>query len=205
MSARSNRLAALASSIRAAHEQARRSAGEAMEQAFEAGRLLLQARAQIDRSWERWVAENLPFGVRQAERYIRAWRHATVIREAATSKSGLKIEARFSLEKVLASIALPESDRAEPEDKGTSRRGKPVPSNAAALERQLAVFTFDPEEEAKAARDPARLRGAAWPAYERLRGLINALDRRLVAESRRTATALQPAPFDGATEKEPLQ
>jgi hypothetical protein len=196
-----NRLTVLASNIRAAHEAAQHSARDTLERVLECGRLLLEARAQVAGPWSYWVAKHLPFGLRQAEKYVRAARHEKQIREA-NSKSGLSPSARFNLAKVLASVAVPQVESDAPEgDRTTSTKPKRSPGSKTPLRledllRKLAALELDPAEVAKDTRDPAALKAVVHPAYDRLRLLNNALDKRLAGDGKRPAAAPQPPPFE---------
>jgi Protein of unknown function (DUF3102) len=207
MSGTDNRLADLAARIRTAHEAATRSAQDAMERSLECGRWLLEARAWLpsDMTWENWVAANLPFGRRQAERYVRLARYEPQI-PAATSQSHLNTAARFNLEKTLAAIAVPLPDREvrdEPgddsgcADAGSDRQGVGSTSELLRILENLNRFDINPEQLVKSARNPERLLDVAAPAYETLRLLRNALDKRLKADGKRPAQAAQPLSFLG--------
>jgi len=195
-----NRLVVLSARIRASHEAASRSAQDAMEHAFECGRGLIEARASIKHAgWKVWVAEHLPFGLRQAERYIRLAKHESQIRDA-TSKSPLSPNARYTLEKVIASVEAPRADAfvgGRPASKKTSKRSPGSPGRQLEdLLRELEALELDPDEVAKSTSDPERLQAAVEPAYHQLRLLYNALNKRLKDDGKRPAAAPQQHPFE---------
>jgi Protein of unknown function (DUF3102) len=68
----SNRLAALAVEIEAAHQAAYGAARTALEHAAECGRLLLEAKAAVEHGgWLPWLRQNTTVGPRQAQRDMR--------------------------------------------------------------------------------------------------------------------------------------
>jgi hypothetical protein len=196
-----NRLTALASTIRAAHEAASRSMQDGLERAFECGRDLIAAKVLLARgTWEEWVPANLGFSAHQARLYMRLARRA---REIRTSKSGLNPKARFSLEKALASVAVPQAEHDAPEGgrpaskKSKRSPGSTTPPRLEDLLHELAALEFDPAEVAQEVRDPERLQAAVEPAYHQLRLLYNALDKRLKSDGKRPAPTPQPLSFLG--------
>jgi Protein of unknown function (DUF3102) len=93
----------LAAKIEAEHQAAHQAARTALEHALECGKLLLQAKASVPHGgWLPWVEDNLSFGPRQAQKYMRLADHAAAISNT-TSESHLTIEG------ALAAIAEPKA------------------------------------------------------------------------------------------------
>ncbi len=218
----SNELVVLAERITAAHLVAKRTAAEAVERALETAELVAEAHPKVPWSgWERWVRANLPFGPRQANRYVALARRASAIR---TSRSELDPSSRFSIREALAGLAAPEPDpwpepAPEPETAPASsppEQPKPdlpielTPGSCGAelveqliltklmarIERWLASAPFgadlaDPEVMAAKCSDPARLRAQVAPVYEQVRRLLNALAARL-RDGRKPQAPAQP-------------
>jgi hypothetical protein len=65
-------LTKIAADANAAHERCRAAAGEALEHALTAGRLLLQAKANVPHGeWSVWVSKHCMFSERLAQTYMR--------------------------------------------------------------------------------------------------------------------------------------
>src|SRR5262245_59683456 len=104
-------LTGIAARINAAHERAYASARTAIEHAVECGLLLREALKTIDHSgWLPWIEQNLDFGPRQAQKYLRVADHADELR-TANSKSHL-----LSIDSALKALVGPRApvDEIEP-------------------------------------------------------------------------------------------
>lgn len=76
---------AIGAEINKHHALAQRAAGEAVEHAREAGKLLLQMKAGMEHGqWLPWLAANVSVSERQARRYMRAAQGRPEIRKSAT-------------------------------------------------------------------------------------------------------------------------
>jgi hypothetical protein len=80
-------LSDLAASINREHRQCQSAAEFALKSALEVGRFLTEAKSQVEHGeWLTWVADNLDFGERQAQSYMRLFTHKREI-EARNTKS----------------------------------------------------------------------------------------------------------------------
>jgi Protein of unknown function (DUF3102) len=69
------KLKTLANRINAEHAACLASAQDAVTHAIEVGRLLTEAKAQVQRGdWSAWVDSDCPFGLRECQNYMRAYR-----------------------------------------------------------------------------------------------------------------------------------
>jgi hypothetical protein len=69
-------LSELAALIEAGHAARVEAARAELDRSVEVGRLLAGVRARFpDGGWPEWVAENCPFGIRQAQGYIQTYLH----------------------------------------------------------------------------------------------------------------------------------
>jgi hypothetical protein len=75
----------LAGRIEAEHQAAVSAAQASLEHAARCGALLIQAQANCTTTWSEWVAANLSFGIRQAEKYARFARAVRVKPELVNS------------------------------------------------------------------------------------------------------------------------
>jgi hypothetical protein len=74
---RTARLEQIATEVNTAHDRAHDAARSAIEHAIECGRLLIEARQKVNHGgWLPWVENNLQFGARQAQKYMRLAEHA---------------------------------------------------------------------------------------------------------------------------------
>jgi hypothetical protein len=195
----------LAAQIEAEHQAAIGAAHSAIGHAIACGDLLSDVKAGVAHGeWLPWVAANLSFGERQARKYMQLASNAEVVR-IRTCGADLGINAALEL------IAQPEpepeapdpasptdpdpepdpepDDEPEPEAAPTDPEpeDKPEPDPAAAFSLPLksAYWLYiDPDQLAAECHDPGALRDLVMPHYERLRLLVNALDRRLRAGAR---------------------
>lgn len=96
----------LADRINAAHEEAFRHAKAAILRAIDVGDLLTQAKAQVKHGeWIPWVEANCRFGVRQAQKYLRAYEH----RESLTANAHSDSPLPATIDRALASVAEPKA------------------------------------------------------------------------------------------------
>ena len=80
MSKRSNRLPMLAAEIKRAHNKARTAASTCLECAIEAGKLLIEAKANVPHGrWLDWLRDNCDMQERTAQHYTRLAKHEDVI------------------------------------------------------------------------------------------------------------------------------
>jgi hypothetical protein len=98
-------------------------------------------------------------------------------------------------------VPLPERDEPEGDggraDAGSDGQGAGSASELLRILENLNRLNVNPEQSAKSTRNPERLLGVVVPAYETLRLLLNALDKRLKADGKRPAQAAQPLSFLG--------
>src|SRR4051794_23586306 len=90
----------LAPLINEAHTRLKASVKTAMEEALSMGRRLAEARDRLGRGqWGDWVKKNLPFSIRQAQKYIKLGRNEDhpAVREVLDANSN----SLFCLEAVL--------------------------------------------------------------------------------------------------------
>lgn len=144
-------LPALASEINAEHEAAERAINDALLHARNAGRLLIEAKAQVQHGmWSLWLDEHFRGSYRTAQRYMRIAGRWSEIEANATHVSHL------SLRDALALIAEPRDDESAqaPEPEPVELPPAPAPTNTERL-RQLreaqatasAAFDDTPEPE----------------------------------------------------------
>lgn len=114
----------LAAQINEAHRQAETMAQGAVEQALQAGALLLEAKSQCGHgNWLGWIGKNLKFGERTASTYMRVVRNRKRVSDLSSIRSAAK----------LLTTTLQAGEEDEPKRK--PRKGKkapePVPAKAA--------------------------------------------------------------------------
>jgi hypothetical protein len=77
-------LSALVSEIKRTHLDATKTAKIALKKIFRVGFLLVQAKSRVEHGeWEDWVRLNLPFGERQAQKYMQSYESRAEITAAA--------------------------------------------------------------------------------------------------------------------------
>jgi hypothetical protein len=87
----SNSLADLAARINEAHHLAMHHAGEAIGQAIACGQMLLEARSKAGHGqWLPWLRQNVTFGERSAQGYMRLAVRAPELNEGSTIRDALK-------------------------------------------------------------------------------------------------------------------
>jgi hypothetical protein len=124
-------LPAIAERINAEHQAAIGAARTAIGHAVECGKLLLQVKQEVGHgNWLNWVAANLSFGHRQAQKYLRLAAYIERHPNAPTNS-------HLSIDGALAAIA-------EPEQKPTRPRLKPKWEPLAQPERQKLQQLTDP-------------------------------------------------------------
>jgi hypothetical protein len=97
----SNRLPILATEINARHNEAHEAAQTTMGHAIACGRLLLEAQESLGHGkWLPWIGENLSFGARQAQKYMRLARHADELPNTNSNS-------HFSIDQALQALAEP--------------------------------------------------------------------------------------------------
>ena len=88
---RSNSLADLAGRINAAHHLAMHHAGEALAQAIACGQMLFEAKSKVGHGqWLPWLRQNVTFGERSAQGYMRLAERAPELSESSTLRDALK-------------------------------------------------------------------------------------------------------------------
>ena len=93
----------LVTQINAQHTECERAAHSALVHAMEAGRLLEQAKGQVEHGgWQAWVQENCAFSLRTAQAYMR------VARNAGALEGKAQRAAHLSLREGLALLAEPQ-------------------------------------------------------------------------------------------------
>jgi hypothetical protein len=88
---RSNSLTDLAARINEAHHLAMHHAGEALVQAIACGQMLLEAKSKAGHGqWLPWLRQNVTFGERSAQGYMRIAERAPKLNEGSTIRDALK-------------------------------------------------------------------------------------------------------------------
>lgn len=106
-----NRLTALASDIKAAHQAIKVSAEQMAEQAIAAGNLLIEAKAAIRHGeWRSWLDVNVGMSERTAQRYMQLARSG--MKSATVADFGI----RAAVEKLAACQPKPDRDGDVPDD-----------------------------------------------------------------------------------------
>ena len=101
----------LASKINTAHRLATEAARSALEYALEAGRLLVEAKSQVEHGeWLPWLKANFEGGERNARNYMRLARHMPELEANRQRSADLSIDAALKL------LAAPEEEAATPDD-----------------------------------------------------------------------------------------
>jgi hypothetical protein len=110
----------LANEIRQEHEAFERNARSAIAHAVRVGELLLETKERLPHGgWGGWVRTSLPFGDRQAQKYMRLAEHAATLPNATS-------DSHFTIDRALRAIAAPRKDHAQPEPREEPReRGRP--------------------------------------------------------------------------------
>lgn len=99
-------LVTLAGRANQAHRDCELSYGSALAFAFDAGTALLQAKANVGHGeWLPWLAENIEFDERVAQRYMRLAEHREVLKAKGASDLGI--------EAALKQISTPRPERQE--------------------------------------------------------------------------------------------
>jgi hypothetical protein len=102
-------LKGLADQINAEHALCMAAAQDAVNKAIEVGRLLAEAKDQVRHGeWAGWVAENCSFGLRQSQKYMKAYGHREQILEQMRTEG-----AHLSLNGAMAQLARPKAPQAE--------------------------------------------------------------------------------------------
>jgi hypothetical protein len=107
--ARSNSLTDLAHRINQAHHLAMRHANEAVGQAIACGEMLLEAKAKVPHGqWLPWLRQNVTFGERSAQGYMRLATHAPIAVQTNIRDALKRLAAprRHQLESLLAECGL---------------------------------------------------------------------------------------------------
>jgi hypothetical protein len=111
----------LARQINAEHAACMASAQDAVTRAIEVGRLLARAKEQVQHGgWEPWVEANCVFGIREAQRYMRAYQN----RSTLEGPKATRVSHLDSLRGVMEALSAP-PDR-DDDDGDTRQRCIPV-------------------------------------------------------------------------------
>ena len=88
----------LAIAIRDEYQLAETAAVSSLRHLLTVGEMLTQAKAQVELGgWHRWIETNLPFGVRQAQRYMSLFEHRDELETDATRVSHFGFRSAFAL------------------------------------------------------------------------------------------------------------
>lgn len=163
--------AALAMKIRDEYRLAEMTAASSLNHLIEVGELLTQAKAKIEHGgWESWVSANLPFGIRQAQRYMRLYERRDELESKATC------ETLLGMNNALALIAN-ERPEQQPDQEPQTTMDSEQDSTASesphpARHPKIEVIPPHSIEDLEAEDSPVRSQGSrkAFPACGRFKG-----------------------------------
>lgn len=73
------------------------------------GRLINKAKKEVAHGqWDRWIQDNLPFSIRQSQKYVRVFKNRKKLIDAASNTNS---EIRFSIDSLLKSLANKQQDQ----------------------------------------------------------------------------------------------